>query len=105
MLDTRFWRDANERLTFIVPDVSAVGYPSMCRAIVDVFALTQDGELVIGPDQMFWNWRRGEHVIGLDWDIWMGFMLVAKSTASESLVHEVAIWLCENSSALAKDRE
>jgi len=42
---------------------------------------------------MFWDCRRGEQVVGLDWDIWMEFMAVAKSVASEPLVADIAAWL------------
>jgi hypothetical protein len=102
MQATRFWRDASQRMTFDIADVSATAYPTVCRAIVDAFALTEDAEIIIGPDQTFWEWRRGEQIIGLDWDIWMGFMAVAKSAASEALVEEVATWLSENPSVWEK---
>ena len=54
---------------------------------------TSEGDIVIGLDQMFWDFRRGEQVVGLDWDIWMQLMAVAKSEASEPLVRDIAAWL------------
>ncbi|HVL15289.1 MAG TPA: hypothetical protein VM529_22145 [Gemmata sp.] len=89
----RFWRDASERLTFDSARIETVDYPAVCRSIADALGLSPDGEVVIGPEQMFWNFRRGDQVVGLDWDIWMGFMVVAKSEASESLVRDIAAWL------------
>ena len=89
----RFWRDASDRLTFDSSRVDAVDYAKACRAIADALNLTPYGKLVVGLDQMFWDFRREDRVIGLDWDIWMGLIVVAKSESSESLVQEIAIWL------------
>jgi hypothetical protein len=88
-----FWRDGSGRLTFDLPGVQATDYPAVCRGIADALGLTPAGEFVIGPDQMFWDFRRGDQVVGLDWDVWMDFMIVAQSVESESLVQEIAAWL------------
>jgi hypothetical protein len=88
-----FWRDSSGRLTFDLPRVQPTDYPATCRRIADSLGLTPAGEIIIGPDQMYWDFRRGEQLVGLDWDIWMDFMVVAKSEASEPLVREIATWL------------
>ena len=88
-----FWRDHSGRLTFDRPGVTATDYPAVCRGIADALRLVSAGEIVIGPDQMFWDFRRGDQVVGLDWDIWLEFMAVAHSSAAEPLVHEIAAWL------------
>lgn len=93
MSNERFWRDASGRLTFDTFRIEAGDYPALCRAVADAFGLAPDGSLAIGPDEMFWDFRRAEQVIGLDWDNWMGFMVVAKTEGSESLVREIAAWL------------
>ena len=93
MSDERFWRDASGRLTFDTFRLNAEDYPAVCRAVADAFRLTPDGSLIIGPEQMFWDFRQDELVIGLDWDIWMGFMVVAKTERAEPLVGEIATWL------------
>ena len=97
MSGIQFWRDASQRLSVDLSHISAADYPAICKAVVSEFSLTQESELVVGPDQMFWDYRRVEKVIGLDWDIWMGFMVVAKTTASEPLVEEIAKWLSDSS--------
>jgi hypothetical protein len=91
-----FWRDSTERLTFDVSAVSATDYPETCRGIADALGLAPVGEIIIGPEQMFWDFQRGSQVVGLDWDIWMGFMAVAKSVDSEPLVRDIAAWLCSS---------
>jgi hypothetical protein len=92
----RFWWDASERLNFDSASVEAADYPALCRGIADALGLSPNGEVVIGPEQMYWDFRRGDQVVGLDWDIWMGFMVVAKSEASEPLVRDIAAWLGAN---------
>jgi hypothetical protein len=89
----RFWRDVSGRLTFDTAGMEAVDYPATCRAVADEFSLTPEGSLAIGPEQMFWDFRRTEQAVGLDWDIWMGFMVVAKTEESEPLVRDIAAWL------------
>ncbi len=93
MAGERFWRDSSGRLTFDMPGVESVDYPAVCRAVADAFALTPDGVPTIGPDQMFWDFRRDELVVSLDWDIWMEFMVAARTDESEPLVREIAAWL------------
>ena len=89
----RLWRDASGRLTYDLPSVAAADYPATCRAVADALGLAPVGELVVGPEQMFWDFGRGGQVVGLDWDNWFGFMAVAKSAASEPLVAGIAAWL------------
>jgi hypothetical protein len=88
-----FWRDNRGRLTFDLPGVAATDYPAVCRGIADALGLAPDGDISLGPDHMFWDLRRGDQRVGLDWDIWMEFMAVAKSEASEPLLRDIAAWL------------
>ena len=66
MTDGRFWRDSSGRLTFDMSHVEAVDYPVACRAVADALALAPTASLAIGPEQMFWDFRRAEQVVGLD---------------------------------------
>lgn len=88
-----FWRDASGRLAFDVFRIEASEYPAACGEIADAFNLKPDESPAVGPDQMFCDFRRGEQVIALEWDNWMGFMVVAKTADSEPLVREIAAWL------------
>ncbi len=88
-----FWRDSSGRLTFDMPGVEAADYPAVCNSIADELGLSPAGDIIIGPEQMFWDFRRGDQVVSLDWDIWMKFMAVAKSQESESLLRDIATWL------------
>ncbi len=105
MPNKELWRDASQRLTFDLPDIVAADYAAICNALVTAFSLVQETPLVVGFDSMFWDYRRGEQVISLDWDIWMGFMVVAKTIASEPLVEEIAKWLSESSWARSPESQ
>ena len=96
------WRDSSGRLTFDLRGVTNAEYPAVCRSVADALSLVTAGDIVIGPEQMFWDFRRGELVVGLDWDIWIDFMVVAKSEASEALVRDIAAWLGSSRWAEAK---
>jgi hypothetical protein len=93
----RLWRDSSGRLTFNQPGVTAQDYPRLCRKIADAFELEPVGEIVIGMDQMFWDFKTGHLTVGLDWDIWMDFMVVAQSEASEPLMTDIAQWIGNHS--------
>jgi hypothetical protein len=88
----KYWRDSSDRLTFDAP-IPPEDYPQVCRELADAFGLSPANTLVMGPDQMFWDFQRGEQVVGFDWDIWSQFMVVAKTPTAEPLVEEIAQWL------------
>lgn len=89
-----FWRDSSGRLAFDLPGVAAKDFPALCRSVADALGLAPAGDILIGPEQMFWDFQRGDQVVELAWDIWMEFMAVAKSEASEPLLRDIATWLC-----------
>ena len=88
-----FWRDSRGLLIFNIQGVALTDYPRLCRRIANEFALAPAGDPIIGPDQMFWDFRRGESVVGFDWDNWMEFMGVARSELAEPLLRDIATWL------------
>ena len=93
MARERFWRDASGRLTVDQAGIDSAQFAALCRALADSFALQPEGDLVVGLDQLFWDFRRGDQIVGMDWDNWMEFMVVAKTPAADSLVREIGAWL------------
>ncbi len=87
-----FGRDFSGRLTLDRAGIDSLQYPEICRAIAEAFGLVPEGELVVGPDQMFRDYRKGDQVVSIDWDIWMEFMVVAKTESAEPLVKEIGAW-------------
>lgn len=90
------WRDSSNRLTFDLPQIEANSYPAVCRAISNAFELKPVGEIIFGPEQIFWEFHRGGQLISLDWDIWMGFMGVSQSKEAEPLIEDIAAWLLQS---------
>ena len=89
----QFSRDASDRLTFEIYDSPSERYPRLCKQIARRFNLGPATELVVGLDEMFRDYTDGTCSIGLEWDIWSGFMVVAKQPNSESLVRSIANFL------------
>ncbi len=86
-------RDSSGRLALDHDGIGSVEYPGLCRALAAEFGLNPVDELIVGPDQVFQDYRRGEQVVGLEWDIWSNFIVVAKTLSAEPLVLEIADWL------------
>lgn len=89
----RFWRNSSGCLTVDQAGIDSAHYHAVCRALADAFSLAPDGELVVGLDEMFRDFRRGDQVVGIEWDVWMEFTVVAKTPSAESLVREIGSWL------------
>ena len=88
-----FYRDASNRLTYEVFDLKSDGYATTCNRLVKKFDLSPAGELIVGLDEMFRDYTDGQNVIGLEWDIWSGFIVVAKNADAEPLVRSIAEFL------------
>jgi hypothetical protein len=92
-MDSRFYRDASGRLTFELSTLPAEEYGRVSRALASVLHLRAVGRIVESVDVVFQDYQRDEATIGLEWDNWTGFTVVAKDPAAESLVLEVGAWL------------
>jgi hypothetical protein len=80
--------------------------PDICEALVAAFNLAPDTTLVTdGVALIYQDYRRGEDIIGLEWDSWCGFAVVAKEPKSESLVREIGNWLLQSPWASPGERE
>lgn len=94
MPDNSFHRDASGRLTFEMFNVPADSYRAVCNDLVAALHLVSVGTVVTDfLDIVFQDYRRGSQVVGLEWDNWSGFIVVAKTPESEQLVQSVAEWL------------
>jgi hypothetical protein len=98
MAANQIWRDAAGRLTFSMGGAPAGSYQRMCEAVAATFKLVRQAGLVTnGFDIVFQDYRRNEQVVGLEWDNWMGYMVVAKTPDSAFMVQEIATWLLQSS--------
>lgn len=99
----QFWRVAAGRLAFSLGRAPSDSYPSMCQELADAFGLSPKPGLVMNDyDIEFQDYSQGEQVVGLEWDNWMGFTVVAQTTESEPLVEEIGAWLLRSRWATAE---
>lgn len=97
MSDNSFHRDASGRLTFEMFNLPADCYGAVCDDLVAALHLISIG--ILDTDFLaivFQNYRLGSQVVGLEWDNWSGFIVVAKTPESEPLVQAVADWLLDS---------
>lgn len=92
-MNLHLFRDANNRLTHDRGDIDSRSYPELCKKIVDQFQLKPISKLIIGPDQMFWDFSDGVGTIELGWDPWMGYMVTANDTEGDALVQQISQFL------------
>lgn len=92
--DHRFSRDASGRFTFDFPGTVEHDFESMCKHVAAAFGLVPAAKSVISIDRAFWDFKRGESVVGFDWDgLAGGVFVTAKNASSEQLVRYIAAWL------------
>ncbi|WP_278467115.1 hypothetical protein [Gimesia maris] len=86
-------RDASQRLTIEFFDIEANLYPQVTQIVVDQFQLQPVGELVTGPEERFQEFQHLRKVVGLEWDFWSGYCVVAKTKSAEKLVRKIATFI------------
>ncbi len=86
-------RDASNRLTFEMFDVDSLDYAKLAARVVEKFNLTPSSELIIGLDEVIRDYTDGKRTVGLEWDNWSGFIVVAKTSTAEPLVNEIGAYL------------
>jgi len=87
------YRDASRRLIIDFYDIDALRYRSITKSVVKQFQLEPAGELIIGLDEMFQEFQKEDLRVGLEWDIWSGFIVVAKTESAEDLVREIGAFI------------
>jgi len=97
MPDNQFSRDSSDQLCFEIWKVPSLDYPALCRAVATALSLTPlDETIVIGLDVILQDFQWDEQLVELAWDNWFGFIVTAKTSLSESLVHEIGKWLLQS---------
>lgn len=97
MPDHWFHRDASGRLSFEMFKIPGEAYFTICQELATALQLEPIGTLVTDfGSTLFQDYRRGSEVVGLEWDNWSGFIVVAKTPESEPLVEAIADWLSKS---------
>lgn len=88
-MNGKFSRDASGRATFDAGDVPVQDYKKIRNYVARRFRLQQHGNAVQGLDEVFQDFRSGDAIIGIEWDCWSGFILVAKTAQAEPLIEAI----------------
>ena len=86
-------RDASQRLMIEFFQIEADLYQMITRAVGEQFQLVPVGELVSGLEERFQDFQHQRKVVGLEWDIWSGYIVIAKTTSAEKLVRKIAAYI------------
>ena len=87
------YRNVSNKLTYDFHEIVINDYLCITDAIVKRYKLKKSSQLVHGLDEIFQNFKTGEKVIGLEWDIWSGYTIVAQNAESEDLVKNIAAFV------------
>ena len=88
-------RDSSNRLTYDFSKLEIKDYLKVTNNIIKQFKLEKASELVHGLDETFQDFKLGRFLVGLECDIWSGYIVIAKNKESEALVKEIANYVNE----------
>lgn len=89
-------RDKSGRLTFDFEAIVSGMYSKITKSVVAEFSLDPAGRKTAGLPEVFQDFKRGNDVIGLEWDNWSGYIVNAKVTSAELLAREIAVYVSAN---------
>ena len=84
------YRDNSDRLTIDFNSIEAGMYKKITSEVVSQFNLEVAGAKTSGLDEVFQNYKRGNEIVGLEWDNWSGYIVNAKTKTAEPLVREIS---------------
>lgn len=86
-------RDFSGRLTFDFQKIEIVHYVTLTKEIRESFKLHNASTLIYGFDEIFQDFKLENQIVGLEWDTWSGYTVVAKNKEAEPLAREIAIFV------------
>jgi len=86
-------RDSSQRLSVEIDDLKKSDYHLLTLKISKKFNLMASSKVTHGFDEIFQDYTDKKHTIGLEWDIWSGYIIVTKDKESEELVNKIYDWL------------
>jgi hypothetical protein len=86
-------RDFSNRLTYDFDKIASNDYFKVTQSIVKEFELIPHSELTQGLDERFQDFILNHSIIGLEWDIWSGYIVNAKNSEAEILVEQIANYI------------
>jgi len=89
-------RNASDQLTFEFSVIESVKYDEITKSVIVHFGIEGVGRKITGLDEIFQDFKRSNEVVSLEWDIWSGYIVCAKTEQAESLAKEIASFVDEN---------
>ncbi|MCL1044915.1 MULTISPECIES: hypothetical protein [Shewanella] len=86
-------RDCSNRLTYDFDQIASNDYHKITQSVVKEFNLISHSELTQGLDETFQDFILNQSIVGLEWDIWSGYIVNAKNTDAEALVDKIANYI------------
>lgn len=88
-------RNASNQLTIDFDKIESNKYTKITKVVIKQFHLEAIDELTVGLDEKFQKFKNGTAIVGLEWDIWSGYIVNAKNTEAEPLVREIGAFINE----------
>lgn len=89
--------DSSARLCWEAHRIESAEYRRCSRLLAKRFRLHPTGNLIVGLDEVFQDYTDGKgRTVGLEWDIWSGYIIVAKNRRAEPLVTAMGQWMETN---------
>jgi len=89
-------RNASNQLSIDFDKIESKLYRKITKSIVKEFELEEENKLTNGLDEIFQNFRLNNMIVGLEWDIWSGYTVVAQNIQAEPLVSKIGNYINEN---------
>ena len=86
-------RDCSNRLTYDFDQIASNDYHKITQSVVKEFNLISHSVLTQGLDETFQEFILNQSIVGLEWDIWSGYIVNAKNTNAEALVDKIASYI------------
>lgn len=83
-------RDASDRLTINFDRIKSSKYEAVTKLVVSRFGLEEADQKTISLNEVFQDFKKGEAIIGLEWDNWSGYIVNAKNPNGEKLARDIA---------------
>jgi hypothetical protein len=89
----KFHRHTSGKLSYEIFNLDAQYYREVSDLIKNEFGLMKWGIAVVGLDVMFATYRKWNKKVGIEWDNWVGFTVIAQNKSAEPLVVKIANYL------------
>ena len=86
-------RDCSNRHVLEILGIDRDEYNELLLKIITHFNLEPKENKITGYDEEFQDYILDKYVISLEYDIWVGFTIVAKNESSLILLNRIYIWL------------